>query len=505
MPAVIKSLIVAVLGLLFAVVLGFQLGQSDWTAPVAVAGACILLALYVMFFRTVRLEALILGLLFFGYIVGNRGFAQLSLGGSTPLFLGEVGMVLCLFFIAFRLTLSREKPIEKGPLVLATGAFLVLGGIRLYLDVFLNMSGAPTLMAIRDSAAVYYALFFFIGYQTVRSPSSRRFLVAALHTAGLLLLPVIIVQLLYPSLLFQLTIRGVPLIYQKGDLLVGFAECAAFYFFLVPARGIPKVFYRALSAIYASSILLLFSRAVFVGVCLATLLLIAAKRPGFLIYQVGLASLALVAAVLIQLGGIRFETGLTAKAFDKVTSITDISGSRSYRSEYGANAADNNQFRLVWWRSVFNETMSKNPWFGLGFGYDLAGGFLRDYYQNRGRDFTTRSPHSIWFTMLGRMGVIGVLSFGVVVFFMLREAFRAARRVSQGRAGPASLILWCALLILLGSGSFGVVLEGPMGGILFWSFLGWAYYDSISLSKKVEPASAVTAPPPTRRRQLQPI
>src|SRR5205085_310941 len=165
---------------------------------------------------------------------------------------------------------------------------------------------------------------------------------------------------------------------------------------------------------------------------------------------------------------------IVTRLADRVESMADVSGGHTYRGQIGDYSADNNRFRTIWWRSVFDETMRKGPFFGLGFGYDLAAGFIKNYYSNLLLNFDTRSPHSVWVTVFGRMGLIGLLSFTIVVFFVVREAMAAARRVARKEAQPKTLAFWAGAIIILGSASFGVVLEGPMGGILFWSFLGIA-------------------------------
>ena len=72
-------------------------------------------------------------------------------------------------------------------------------------------------------------------------------------------------------------------------------------------------------------------------------------------------------------------------------------------------------------------------------------------------------------------------------------------RLSIGRdTPPDSLVYWCMVWGIFGSACFGVVLEGPMGAIVFWTLLGMAnaltYQDS---SKKVPspvPTPIATAP-----------
>src|SRR5947207_425772 len=116
MSAVHKSIIVGSFGLLLALVLGSQLGQGSWVVPVSLAGGCALFGVYVLFFRAIRLEALILGGLVFGYIVGNRGFAQVTITAQNPIYVGEAGMLACLGTLGIRFALQREKPLFKSPL-----------------------------------------------------------------------------------------------------------------------------------------------------------------------------------------------------------------------------------------------------------------------------------------------------------------------------------------------------------------------------------------------------
>ncbi|HEX4639165.1 MAG TPA: hypothetical protein VH170_06745, partial [Chthoniobacterales bacterium] len=190
---------------------------------------------------------------------------------------------------------------------------------------------------------------------------------------------------------------------------------------------------------------------------------------------------------------------------DKITSIVDFSGSGHYRSAVGDSSAANNEFRTVWWTTVFNETMQKGPFFGLGFGYDLTAGFMRAYFLTGGEDTaTTRSPHSILFTVLGRMGLIGLASFLVILYFIFRMALGAARSVAKREQPEMNLIQWCASIILLVASMFGVVLEGPMGGILFWTFLGLAASQE-SLEQEPKEARRAVETREARQETLEPV
>src|SRR5580704_10853104 len=107
MSASIKTLIVSVLGLIAAVWIGSELGSGEWIVPVFIAGACVIGVILHLFASGVRPEAFILGFLFFGYIIGDRGFASLSLSQSFPLLVGEVSLVVCAAFMLGRLVFTR--------------------------------------------------------------------------------------------------------------------------------------------------------------------------------------------------------------------------------------------------------------------------------------------------------------------------------------------------------------------------------------------------------------
>src|SRR5438045_9195072 len=151
MPAAIRSIVIGILGLMFAVLVGSQLGQGSWMLPTVLGVSAIVFAIYALFLRAIRIEALILGFLIFGYIVGNRGFAQLTLTQTSPVYLGEFGMMVCLALLLSRVALKHERLIPRTPLSTAVLIFLIAGAVRLVADLFLNLSPATTLVIIRSS------------------------------------------------------------------------------------------------------------------------------------------------------------------------------------------------------------------------------------------------------------------------------------------------------------------------------------------------------------------
>ena len=113
---------------------------------------------------------------------------------------------------------------------------------------------------------------------------------------------------------------------------------------------------------------------------------------------------------------------------------------------------------------------------GLGFGADLAHGFLLEYYPTGDTDFTARSPHNIFMTTLGRMGLLGTVVLLSIYWTQGRITARVAREARTNPARQDAMTLQAAVWVVLVSACLGVVLEGPMGAIPFWILLGLAHH-----------------------------
>jgi O-antigen ligase len=487
--ASIRFFVVATLGLLFAVVLGYELGSGTWTIPIIIVGACLLGVLLHLFAKGVRPEALILGFLFIGYIVGNRGFANISISRSMPLYLGEISLIASAGIMFCRRAFTRQRLIPKTFLGRAIAAFIVIGAVRLLYDLERGDYQSSTIL--RDAATVYYALFFFIGYYLGNHPKSRAVLDRAIVLAFILLIPAFVVSAFWPNALLHLTLRGFPLILLKGDLAATFLGIGSFYLFLSRDHHRWKLLWIAGSLILFGLMVMGLMRAAVVGFTLATILLLYAREWRLARWQISVGLVAAVILLFVQSASTTSrEENFLFRVTDKLYTMTDPFGTKQYRLSATSSSVNNTRFRQEWWRAVWRETIEKSPVTGLGFGYDLASRFLMTYELPLDKDFITRSPHGIFVTILGRMGFIGLLSFIGICVGVLKSAFRRASLVRRRKLPAYELRHWCAVVMILGAATFGVVLEGPMGGVLFWSLLGLACS---------EPVTAVISPP---RNQL---
>jgi hypothetical protein len=470
---------------LLAVWFGWLVAHGAYLLP-ALAGIIALAAILV---RLTRLSAdvILLGLLLIGYIVGSRGFAQLMPLPGLPVFPAELGLAVGLGWLVSQAALRRTLPWRNDALNGTILLWLVLGTARVVIDV--RHYG---LLAIRDYAMIYYAAFFFLAQHHATDMRARRYLIGCLMLAVTALLPVYFLFSEFPLFFFtHLTVQGVPLVYLKGDLAYTFLAAGSLIIFHA-VRGSHRFWGWPLAILVFLTVAAGDSRASLVGSAVAMVWLLLARRWAFPAVQAAAAAIVLMTvATLAYSGNMPWATGRLESWRDRVVSIADVRSTLPYDSEDNAYKSDNNQFRLVWWRSVLQDTWAQGPVFGLGFGYDLATNFVQQYDPDMGEEFTARSPHSIIIGTFGRMGGVGLAALLVIVAAMTRQTWRALR---DRATNPLTCGLWCAAWVIFTSACFGVVLEGPMGAVVFWSLLG--------LANSMTAAAPVAAEVPSVRSQV---
>ncbi len=156
-------------------------------------------------------------------------------------------------------------------------------------------------------------------------------------------------------------------------------------------------------------------------------------------------------------------------------------GSIMGHNENESDLRGTTDWRMNWWNTIIDYTWH-GPyfWSGKGFGINLADS---DGFQVEADD-SLRSPHNGHLTMLARAGVPGFVlwilvhaTWMLVIFSYLYRSHIARQRQWAGlfmfllAYGAAFMVNTC----------FDVFIEGPMGGIWYWSLYGvgiaamWAY------------------------------
>ncbi len=460
----VRQALTALLAVVLAVWMGFEIADGALGWPTLFTG--IALAAMLSRLLALPLDVIVVGLVVAGYIVGNRGFAQQTPIPNLPLLPAEIALGIATSWRLFVWGHQRRLPLGRTTLDWLVLAWIVAGGARFVFDF-----PRHGFLAVRDFAMIYYAVFFIIVRQMALAAPARRYLQRCLLFAVLVLPVSYGLSLLLPEFMQSiLATRNAPLIFFKDDLAgTFFALGSVWLFFNLQGRW--RSAGLLLAAGYAAFVLGRDNRASATGLIVAAGLLLAAGRwryPALLGTMMGLGL-----AVLLGLAAIGHNSWAQDRVQglgDRLRSITDFSGGASYNSQESRMKGDNNRFRLVWWQSVTEETIQAGPVFGLGFGHDLAGSFVREYYPENIDEFTARSPHNIHLTVFGRMGAVGLLIWGSLCAVLLRRTWQSLRRTEE----PEAWAYWCGAWILLTSATFGVVLEGPMGAVVFWTLLGLA-------------------------------
>ncbi|MEO6875266.1 MAG: O-antigen ligase family protein [Opitutaceae bacterium] len=411
-------------------------------------------------------EAWLLAWVLLGYIIGNRGFAQTSLLSNAPLFPAEAVLLAGGPGILGRMAFGRVQAFYHDRLNYALVVWLILGTARLSLDV--SHFG---ILAVRDFAMVYYAAFFFLAQACAGHAASFRLLRATLTLTFIALPAVAAIEQLAPGFfLTHFTIRGIPLIFHKTDLLAAYLACGFFWLWTRWEKTRVKLWLLPTAACLLTLGTTASSRAAMVALALVTLMWLFARRwriAGAQLLIVGAAASAVV--FVSALSNKNLQQTAVYSTYEHALSIFDLRGTGTYVNEESGNPGLNNRFRITWWHTVIEDTVAQNPVFGLGFGYDLAAHFLVEYELLAAEDFTTRSPHSMIVSVFGRMGAVGLAVWLAIAVSMAHLTYRAFR---SGNLDAMGLV--CIAWVLWFSACVGVVLEGPMGAVVFWVVLGVA-------------------------------
>jgi len=452
-------------GIVLGIAIGADIADESFGLATLVAMACGWLIL-----RRVSAadpDAWMLAVVIFGYVVGNRGFAQLQPANLIPLLPAEAVLLVAVPALVVRMTLKTDTGFRRDALNYAILVWLALGAIRLPLDM--ENYGV---LALRDFAMVYYAVFFFVAQAFAARPQNVRVLRGAITLGYVCLIPVVISILIWPDFLVDnLTWRGIPLIYHKSDLIA--TSLAAGFFWLWTRWERDK---RRVWLVLAAASLLLIGkmsspRAAMAAVAVTTLLWLAIGRWRVAAAQFGIIAAAAVVGVgVLTFTGGDIQTSVPYSMYEHAVSIFDPYGNGNYINGESGNPADNNRFRLVWWNDVIGDTMAENPVFGLGFGTDLAARFAADYGLTTDETFAARSPHSMIVTTFGRMGFLGLASWLLVSALAARTVWRL---FAEG--DPDALGFCCIVTVTWISACVGVVLESPMAAVIFWTALGLAH------------------------------
>jgi hypothetical protein len=407
----------------------------------------------------------------FGYALLDKGFAYLFLGEFVLL----VGATI--FLMSRRIMLVFSDPV-----LFLWGLFAFWGICRTvpYLSTY-------RFDAIRDAVIWAYGMFALLVVAFVNRSSQ---ISRALNTYRKFLrwfLPIIPILLML-SLAVGNSLPHIPwarsagvLTLKAGDVAVSAAAAAVFLMaFPSRARGDGRSeisVFRTIGfgGLYLTAIIaMVMNRGGFLSIVVAVLLF-SALRSRRVVWKIAAtvvlgATLALALFVVLPSN---FHVGKKSFSADKVlATVASIAGG----SDEGTGHQGTAQWRLIWWTNIVRETfLGPYFWTGRGFGVNLAVADGPAAGAASIEDVALRSPHNGSMAILARMGVPGfVIWLALNMVFAIRMFNAQRRAVESGSRFWGGLNLWilASWVATFTDLSFDVYLEGPQGGVWFWSVIG---------------------------------
>jgi O-antigen ligase/polysaccharide polymerase Wzy-like membrane protein len=419
-----------------------------------------------------------------GYALFGRSVAYL---GIPPLFVGEI-------FLGWGLV--RSPILRALPRLFTSPAFLLLFFFMLYCGILTMMgfSHFAIVDVLRDGVVWGYGSFaFIIAAYCLNNPAViAESLKSYSYFAGLYLFLGPSMALVGPIFSNRLpTIPGttIAILAQKpGDIEVHLAGIMAFIYLGLRRFNIFQLALLLIGILILGS----FNRGGFLAFfCAVCALVILKPRLQFIAAMLGAIIVAVSIFTFVDINIDFFGRSIsTAQIGRNVLSIVGLSSSSSI------DLSDTRQWRLDWWKQIIDYTFHGDYfWTGKGFGINLADSDgIVDTLAEQGEPL--RSPHNSHMTFLARGGV-PLFFFWIVLqlswaFGMVRTVFRARARGDAfwERASIFVLTYWVAMIVNM---SFDVYLEGPMGGIWFWTI--WGYGLAIMWLHRYRPQSLAQAEP----------
>lgn len=413
------------------------------------------------------------GLSLIGYAYGGKGFAYIEI---KPFYIYSLIFTLSIIVL---ISNPRFFRMVKDPTVTLLALFIIWGTVRTF--PYLDFYGVD---ALRDSVVWAWGSIALIVANIVR----RGFPLQTISTWYSVTMKWFVIWVpaafLMHTYLGDMLPRwpwgpdeGIPVIvFKGGDIAVQLAGILAFSLVIAPA--VPGRRARLLAWVTLPCWLFSFLVAATINRGGFLALLMASSFVCFCARLKKVALMGLVFGLLVLLGafGSAFDLLPEYRSGDRVISIdqlhTNLQSIFSDVDNFGGTGTKH--WRLEWWNSIVAYTFDgEHFWTGKGFGINLADD---DGFQVTA-DKSLRSPHNGHLTVLARMGVPGFVLWVLFLLTLLSRLwhkYKLWKRLNDDF--QASVCVWA--LTFLGASlinaTFDVFLEGPMGGVWFWSVAGLA-------------------------------
>lgn len=410
----------------------------------------------------------LLGLCLIGYAFLGRGFAYLPF---APLFIGEILLAVGIIAILLSGCLMRALHSSISWLLVC---FMLLGALATLPHV-----GQYGLDSFRDAVIWGYGIFaLLVASFMLRSAwiartvnSYRRLLPWFLFWSPL----AVVVYRLGIDLIPTVPDGAVPLLSPKGgDIGVHLAGILAFMVLGLTRHATASVRKWPSHSEWLWWLLWLAAFLTIANVRAAVLSVFSVVFLILLVRPLSRWGKVLFLSVVLATGFVALDIEIRLTPHRAVSVENFVLTAQSILGDTGEASYDGTRgWRLMWWTEIVNYTVfGEYFWIGKGYGINLASA---DGYQVYS-DESLRSPHNGHLTILARNGVPGALAWlilqGAFATKLILGYFRAH---GHGQEWWAKVNLWilCYWLAFMVNGAFDVFLEGPQGGIWFWSVFGF--------------------------------
>ena len=394
-----------------------------------------------------------------GYAVAGKPFAYL---GIPPLYMGEVLLLMGIWQI---LQSTHLWKVYLQPSAWLLFFFMLWSAARTI--PYLSQYG---IFALRDAALWGYGFFAFVIAMILISRPSLLLILMLRYQSFARFFPFVALIGLVTLFFFKRVFFDISSFFQMkpGDILVQLAGIISFSTCGLLAPTLPWIFAVIGSVLVAGSVgrggLLAFTLAV--GAVFLLRLQHARTWKMLLVLSTTLIMIALLFMVFPK-NELQDHYSRKISPDQIVKNMLSIT---SDSEQWGLEGTK--RYRLEWWDKIINYTFYGDYFVGgKGYGINLA----ESDDQLLNGDTSLRNPHNAHLTILARSGVPGLVLWAVL---NIAWFWRTLRSIIEAKV--AQLRVWegwfCTLLAFylaaLINATFDVYLEGPMGGIWFWTVFG---------------------------------
>lgn len=350
---------------------------------------------------------------------------------------------------------------------------IVFNFVALLWMIYGLIRNRPTAEVVRDSFIFFYSLFIFVGIHISKKITTDRFIIRIASLVKIALFLLFCFTFLQEALGFPIPVipgtDGVYIFYLKhGDLAV---FLAIFYILYQEGKIKYQANWRKILSFTCFMYLMITAFSHNKGGMLAFTfaviiyhILIKRIKVKMILLSIPILALLISATLLLS--------KLTQKNQDfqgRSTSIDQVLYNFTFlfNSDENSTSSDNMIWRIVWWQKIINYTFG-GPYFfsGKGVGFSLA--ISDDVPYQADQTSIIRSPHNINMTVLARYGVIVFFIWITFIIGLFRNLFLKMKDIKVRYIKIFSI--FCIAIYV--NANFDVYLEGPMGALPFWVFIG---------------------------------